>query len=621
MDNTTLTVRAKFLTSPKSPGVQGVLMLNQSKFLWKSNDPKAAQNLDIDFRSIKGHRANKETPKFQKALLNMFKDAEMKEGYLFEFDNFKDRDECRNLVAKALGKIQSEGGAKHAGEGQSRPAGTELQISGEQVLNKKEADRRMKLLSEDIELQKLHKQLVINGVLSDADFWAARKRTLDEEASKTSKQRTGLKSAMLADIRPMHDGRTNKVTFNLTPEIIHQIFAEKPAVHRAFLAYVPSKMTEVEFWTKYCRADLIHRTQNAASVAAEAEEDEHLAMFLKDDDIISSEARKKIRKVDPTVDMTADVADDYLSLPGHGIFRDGSKETVINDATQVKRTLLHDINRHASVVLDGRILDVEGLRDTATVANALLKAKEGEAVPKDDETNLEKRRLDRVHEMTKVDDLEGPRAHPHVPLCIQDPRSYFDSQHPNTEATGSANIGLTGKRASQLNPHEILSAFTRQRNELQASSFTGTIVVPEVATRVLHELTHYISNRKFQVGKHAGNLLDTLPRSTKDELLQLLATSHELLRHFWASFPLTSNSHRDKASRIKGALTQIQNKLQGLLKEAEKRDYRHHLSQLAQSLTQALDAAILHYENDEKRTLKSSQKAPTINGVPMSTPV
>lgn len=618
MDNSALTVRAKFLTSPKSPGVPGVLMLSQSKILWKSNDPKAAQNLDIDFRSIKGHRANKETPKFQKALLNMFKDAEMKEGYLFEFDNFKDRDECRNLVAKVLGKIQSECGAKYPGEGHSRPAGIEPQVSSEQLLSKKEADRRMKLLTEDIELQKLHKQLVINGVLSDADFWAARKGTLDQEASKTSKQRTGLKSAMLADVRPMHDGRTNKVTFNLTPEIIHQIFAEKPAVHRAFLAYVPSKMTEVEFWTKYCRADLIHRTQNAVSVAAEAEEDEHLAMFLKDDDIIASESRKKIRKVDPTVDMTADVADDYLSLSGHGTFRDRSKENIIQDAAQVKRTLLHDINRHASVVLDGRILDVEGLRDTATVANALLTAKEA---PTEDETSVEQRRLDRVHEMTKVDDLEGPQAHSYVPLCIQDPRSYFDSQRPNAEATGLMNMAVSGKAPpSQLNPQDIFSAFTRQRNELQESSLTSTTIVPEVATRVLHELTHYISNRKFQVGKHAGKLLDTLPRNTRDELLQLSATSHELLRHFWAAFPLTSNSLQDKAARIKEALTQIQIKLQGLLKEAEKREHRHHLSQLAQSLTQGLDAAILHYENDERRN-SSSQKAAAVNGLSMATTV
>lgn len=617
MDGTTLTVRAKFLTTPKSPGVPGVLMLNQNKFQWKANDPKATQNLDVHFQAIKGHRASKETPKCQKALLNMYMDAEMKEGYLFEFDNFQDRDACRNLVAKILGKFQVEGGARQAsmaGEGQSRSSATEPPMPSEQ-LNHKEMDRRMKLLSEDIELQKLHQQLVINGVLTETDFWAARKHTLDEEASKVQKQRTGLKSAMLADVRPMHDGRTNKVTFNLTPEIIHQIFAEKPAVHRAFLSYVPSKMTEVEFWTKYCRADLIHRTQIAAAVAAEADEDEHLAMFLKDDDIIASEARRKIRKVDPTVDMTADVADDYLPLPGHGIFRDGSKENVPDDPTQVKRTLLHDINRHASVVLDGRILDVEGLRDTTTVANALLNAKE--VVGKDDNTSLEQRRLKRVHEMTKVDDLEGPQAPSYVPLCIQDPRSYFDSQQPNAAATGSTNIGISRPPVSMpANPHETLSAFRQQRHELQANSLMDAVVVPEIASRVLNELTQYISNRKFQVGKNAEkNLLDSLPRNIRDDLLQLSATSHELLRHFWAAYPLTSSSLRDKASRIKGALMQIHSKLQAM-KEAARSEYRHHLSQLVQPLIQAVDAAFSHWDNDEKRTLKSFQKTSNMNGVP-----
>ena len=45
-----------------------------------------------------------------------------------------------------------------------------------------------------------------------------------------------------------------------------------------------------------------------------------------------------------------------MYLQGHGIFRDGSKESVVEDATQIKRMLVHDINRHASVVLDGHFL-------------------------------------------------------------------------------------------------------------------------------------------------------------------------------------------------------------------------------------------------------------------------
>ncbi|CAM6123635.1 unnamed protein product [Calypogeia fissa] len=155
-------------------------------------------------------------------------------------------------------------------------------------------ERWMKLLQTDSELQKLHSQLVMGEVLSEADFWNARKHMLDDEADRAPKQRTGLKSAMLADVRPLTDGRTNKVTFNLTPETIHQIFAKKPVVHRAFLLNVPNKMSEVEFWTKYCRAEYLYRTENQAAAAAEAADDEDLALFTKEDDIILSESQRKV---------------------------------------------------------------------------------------------------------------------------------------------------------------------------------------------------------------------------------------------------------------------------------------------------------------------------------------
>lgn len=54
------------------------------------------------------------------------------------------------------------------------------------------------------------------------------------------------------------------------------------------------QMTEKDFWTKYCRAELLHFKRNARAAAAEAAEDEDLVIFLKDDDILASEARRKV---------------------------------------------------------------------------------------------------------------------------------------------------------------------------------------------------------------------------------------------------------------------------------------------------------------------------------------
>lgn len=53
-------------------------------------------------------------------------------------------------------------------------------------------------------------------------------------------------------------------------------------------------MTERDFWTKYFRAEYLHSRKNAVAAAAEAAEDEELAIFLKDDDILASEARRKV---------------------------------------------------------------------------------------------------------------------------------------------------------------------------------------------------------------------------------------------------------------------------------------------------------------------------------------
>ncbi|KAF9598892.1 hypothetical protein IFM89_032746 [Coptis chinensis] len=164
----------------------------------------------------------------------------------------------------------------------------------------------------------------------------------------------GFKSAMIADVRPLTDGRSNKVTFNLTPEIIHKIFAEKPTVHKAYLNFVPRKMSKMDFWTKYCRAEYLLRTRNVVAIATEAAEDEELVVFLKHDEILANEARWKLRRVDPTLDMEAD-----------------------QEYDEYKRTLSQNLNRHAAVVLEGRALDV-ALGDTRTVAEALSRSKQAE---------------------------------------------------------------------------------------------------------------------------------------------------------------------------------------------------------------------------------------------------
>ncbi|KAJ1703568.1 hypothetical protein LUZ63_003347 [Rhynchospora breviuscula] len=597
-----ISVATRYKTTVKEPGVPGVLKMNEERFVFVPNDPRSLMKLNGEFKNIKGHKFSKDGSK--QALLNLTQDPEKGTGYIFEFDNFTDRNSCRDFIGRVLGKLQSVPGRPNEQSVPEKSAGAPLP----EQLSAIEMERRIKLLREDSELLRLHKQFVLSGVLTESEFWATRKALLGEDTNRTTKQQPGFKSAMLADVRPSADGRTNKVTFSLTPEIIQQIFAEKPAVHRAFLNLVPSKMSEKDFWTKYCRAEYLNRTRNAAVAAAEAAEDEELAVFLKHDDILANEARRKIRRVDPTLDMEADEGDDYIHLPDHGILRDGQKDTAETETEVSRRTLSQDLNRHAAVVLEGRALDVE-LGDTRTVAEALAWSKQELLSKEKSEENVNLEKQERVARMTELEDLQAPRNPQYASLCIKDPREYFDSQQANAlRALGGTEFG-TNSLDLNLSKEEVYLHLKEQISEAKSRGLRNPIIRPDTALKVFSGLSQHLSSTRFQLGKNSQeSALDRIPHRTKDDLMHHWTSIQELLRHFWSSYPITTAGLYNKVQRVKDAMGQIYQKLQEI-KESSQSDFRHQVSLLVQPMLQALDAAFAHYDSEQqKRTARSSAK-------------
>ncbi|CAK9151306.1 unnamed protein product [Ilex paraguariensis] len=212
---------ARYKSSVKDFGVPGVLKMTRQRFFFRPNDPKSSARLNVEFRLVKGHKFTKEGSNKQ-ALLNLTVDQGG--NYIFEFDTFSDRDACREYVATAIA-VSGE-----AGRAGSERSAAPLQ---DEQLSHAEMERRIRLLQEDSELQKLHKQLVIGGVLSEAEFWATRKKLLDENASRKSKQQVGLRNDMF-HVKPSSDGSSNKVTFKLTPAIIHQKAYRTPGIKIIF---------------------------------------------------------------------------------------------------------------------------------------------------------------------------------------------------------------------------------------------------------------------------------------------------------------------------------------------------------------------------------------------------
>ncbi|KAK7343973.1 hypothetical protein VNO77_13137 [Canavalia gladiata] len=567
--------RAKYKTTVKDPGTPGVLKLTREKLAFRPNDPTSSNKLDVEFRFIKSHKHTKEGSN-KPPWLNL---THAQGSYIFELESFSDLHVCRELVGIAL--------SKHGGEA--------TKVISEEQLSAAEMTLRIKLLQEDSKLQKLHKELVSSGKLTESEFWATKKKLLDQDESRKLKQRIGFKNSLIFDTKPTSDGRINQVKFQLTPEIKYQIFALKPAVQQAFLNFVPSKMNEVDFWNKYFKAEYLHSTKNTVAAAAEAAEDEDLAVFLKDDEILEVEARKKVRRVDPTLDMEADQGDDYTHLPDHGIFRDGSKEISEAQNSMYKRTLLQDLNRQGAVVLEGKTLDMD-MEHPRAVAEILARRKQ-----ESDGVIEEEERRNRISQMTQIEDLQSQDNHSYAPLCIKDPRDYFDSQQANAVKTlDDSQAGMEQMRCS-LGSEEAYSSLRASISKIRATGLRDPLFSPEVALKVLGGLTKNISSTKHHLGKSSQeSVLDILPNTTKEKLLDHWVCSQELLRHFWSSYPITTQNLINKTRRLKDAISQIYSKLEEI-KVSAKSDLRHQVSLVVHPMQQALDAALLHYDADMRK--------------------
>ncbi|GFZ12687.1 hypothetical protein Acr_23g0010720 [Actinidia rufa] len=132
-----VTKRAKYKSSVKDPGIPGILVMTEDRFTFIPNNPRSSPSLTVQFRLIKGHKFTKEGSHKQ-ALLNLTHDQGG--SYIFEFENFLDRDVCKEFVGRAA-TVAGEAGKS----GSERSAVTPQ----DEQLSTKEMERRIKLLQED----------------------------------------------------------------------------------------------------------------------------------------------------------------------------------------------------------------------------------------------------------------------------------------------------------------------------------------------------------------------------------------------------------------------------------------------------------------------------------------
>ncbi|XP_039118864.1 general transcription and DNA repair factor IIH subunit TFB1-1-like isoform X1 [Dioscorea cayenensis subsp. rotundata] len=100
-----------------------------------------------------------------------------------------------------------------------------------------------------------------------------------------------------------------------------------------------------------------------------------------------------------------------------------------------KTSQLHPVqNLHKQLVASGILMDSEFWAARKMLSwetqEQWLKHLQGLSTENSDE-NVHMEKSERVCHMTEIEDLQAPQSFPVAPLCIKDPREYFDSQQAN----------------------------------------------------------------------------------------------------------------------------------------------------------------------------------------------
>lgn len=101
---------------------------------------------------------------------------------------------------------------------------------------------RKQVLQSSPQLLALHRDLVLSGQLTEAEFWEGREQLLESLAAEESLMRG--KSGQMVDPKTI-TGQNGEVTVKITPALIREIFEEFPVVLQAYNDNVPHPVRHV----------------------------------------------------------------------------------------------------------------------------------------------------------------------------------------------------------------------------------------------------------------------------------------------------------------------------------------------------------------------------------------
>ncbi|CBQ69882.1 related to TFB1-subunit of RNA polymerase II transcription initiation factor TFIIH [Sporisorium reilianum SRZ2] len=428
---------------------------------------------------------------------------------------------------------------------------------------KTDIELRISVIKSNPQLRALHKDIVISGQMSDAEFWShpLRQRLIRAERAKLE-QRAG-RNARLADPKPTPN-EAGELKLSITPELIRDLFEQFPVVARAYEENVPSKLDEGSFWTRYFQSKLYHRLRTSARSAASehiVQDDPIFDPYLTEEDN-QLEPRRRFNPHDRLLDLQATEED-------HGETGNEKDWTMRAGAERRTLPLMRRFNDHSQSLLDSALGDQEeqdrrkrrrivgGVGEEypvgATVPASVEQGESGNA-PKlggsaedeamDDANDSVDWIKNHYYKEIVIDDLNETAKSDKVRLNMANLEGYFTGTQADstTNGTGPSSAKQAPSSSSATSSSfevvptcmsDYLSCVTRFNAQIQDAAITLGTYKPD-ASGTERSMARMLSNlRSRSLNPRSAADLKTLPDAVQKALVSLHASTTEFLRQFW----------------------------------------------------------------------------------------
>uniref|UniRef100_A0A2P2I1J3 General transcription factor IIH subunit 1-like n=1 Tax=Hirondellea gigas TaxID=1518452 RepID=A0A2P2I1J3_9CRUS len=425
---------------------------------------------------------------------------------------------------------------------------------------------KKRILEENPQLYRLYQELVPKNLLDPDDFWKEIAATYKKTLPPTMQM--GISGAFLADIKPQTDSTNGKVQYNLTPEIMLAVYRTYPAVKKKHDDYVPSRMTESDFWTRffqshYYSAHTTSRTEDVFFECAKYDDKEWVRDLAK---IVN----------DPMLFLSNIYEEPPFSVAKQTVSKAGSNHM---HATMIRR-----FNQHSQNILKAQSRSEQDRLYEEMIAKNPDNLTNGTPAPQLPEPKSKRARL---LEKLVYSDLESSTSTNTSALNLQQKDRYLAG--PPTHNT-----------VEPTPPHQLEAL----KQELALSLSTWKPSFDDVQNPVQAHKTLQMMSGKCREGRQSepdtNGLVEELPLELRGELSAVYSSGGELLRHFWSCFPPRTPQLISKLHTLHATLAKYHQNTLRPFQDKAVRDYSYR-SGVLDHLVHMFHTANTKYENWKAR--------------------